>query len=818
MDIPGYKIVRELGQGGMSRVYLAIQENFEREVALKVMLPELLADATFSERFLREAKIVGQLSHPHIVAVFDVGVHENHHYISMSYHDDGDLKGRVKNGITPQESLFVVQQVAQALDFAHKQGFVHRDIKPENVLFRKDGTVVLSDFGISKAMDSNTNMTSTGTAIGTPRYMSPEQAGGKKVDGRADLYSLGVMLFEMLTGKVPYDAEDSIAIAVMHVTEPVPVLPEHLQLYQPLIDRMMAKQPDERYQTGAEIVIDIHSYLTSQSPSISGPTGTVMVNTAAAITNSQQTVAASISQKTAVLDAGAVQADSGARHIPVQDAGEQAEKKGGKAGLIAGLMVLVLAAAGGFYFYSQSAKPVKNVSQEQATDNNQRGTQDEPATDPVVSSAPSVLIIDSLPEDADIYIDGRYQGITPVKLPDITGEVELKIKKDGYTTWEKKLNLSEGETENVFARLEKTASETGEIPPASIVKKPAAATDPAGKQGGAPANYALFVVLDPSDARVSILNSDKKFFNGINLQKGTYDLGISKNGYKTVKKTISLTRNMQLKVTLEKQKKAPEKLSAGKIISDKLKSGGTSPEMVVLPVSSFKFGSPEFEVGRTSHDVNQTEIKISKQFAIGRYETTFDDFEKYTGNTGARPAKDRKRWGRGRRPVINVSWKDATAYAAWLSDQTGHKYRLPTEQEWEYAARAGSQTAFSTGACISPEQSNFNYSKRHAKCKRGGKEHNKTVVVGTYAANAWGVYDMHGNVWEWTGDCWVDSKGTTKLFDNLMGGAKDGCKRRVVRGGAYNSRPAELRSAHRFKFPTLKSNSATGFRLVRELD
>ncbi len=275
--IPGYTIVREIGKGGMARVYLACQESIGRDVALKIMSPVLNADPSFGHRFLREAKIAAQLHHPNIIAVHDVGVHDGLHYIAMEYHPGGTLTKSVIETMDVVRALTIVRDIAQSLGYADQKGFVHRDVKSDNIIFREDGSAVLTDFGIAKAANSSTQMTMTGSVIGTPHYMSPEQARGKKIDGRSDLYSLGVVFYEVLVGHVPYQAEDNFAICVMHVNEPIPTLPDVLRKYQPMLNRLLAKNPDDRYQNGMEFVSDIEAMgeidstpLPRNTPSVSG--------------------------------------------------------------------------------------------------------------------------------------------------------------------------------------------------------------------------------------------------------------------------------------------------------------------------------------------------------------------------------------------------------------------------------------------------------------------------------------------------------------------------------------------------------------------
>lgn len=259
-EIPGYKIIRTLGVGGQATVYLAIQQGFDREVALKVMSPALAADPTFGERFIREAKIVAKLSHKSIVTVYDVGESGNFYYLAMEYLQGGDLKTRIENGIKTRDCLSIIGKLGRALHFAHEKGYIHRDVKSENILFDSDGEPLLTDFGIAKASNSSTQMTQTGKLIGTPEYMSPEQCRGKTVDGRSDLYSLGIILYETLTRQVPYTGEDSVAVCIKHVTKPLPQLPARLKHIQWLLDSLLDKDPSKRFQNGLELAQAVENF------------------------------------------------------------------------------------------------------------------------------------------------------------------------------------------------------------------------------------------------------------------------------------------------------------------------------------------------------------------------------------------------------------------------------------------------------------------------------------------------------------------------------------------------------------------------------
>lgn len=254
MDIPGYAIERELGDGAMATVYLATQRSLERKVALKVMAAALAADPSFCERFLREGKTLARLSHPHTVTIYDIGNVGHFYYMAMEYLPNGTLKERICEGLSPEQGLAYLRQIALALGYAHAQGLVHRDVKPANILFRANGSAVLSDFGIAKSLEDRTQFTQAGFAVGTPSYMSPEQARGQEVDGRADLYALGVVLYEMLTGKLPFSGSDSLSTALAHLTQPLPELPISHGRYQGILRKLLAKDPAERFPDANALV------------------------------------------------------------------------------------------------------------------------------------------------------------------------------------------------------------------------------------------------------------------------------------------------------------------------------------------------------------------------------------------------------------------------------------------------------------------------------------------------------------------------------------------------------------------------------------
>ncbi|MBD8526139.1 serine/threonine protein kinase [Pseudomarimonas arenosa] len=246
-DIPGYELIRELGSGGMATVFLATQRSLDRKVAIKVMRRGL-ADENVEKRFLIEGRTMARLPHPNIVGVYDIVQNESINYIAMEFLEGGSLSDRMREGLSLADAIAVVVQIAGALQYAHDNGIIHRDLKPANIMFRDGVTPVLTDFGIARQQNSEaTRLTQTGMMIGTPTYMSPEQATGSDLDGRSDQYSLGVMFYEMLTGRAPFEGSTPIQVVLAHINSPPPPLPPQFSFFQPLLDRMLSKERDQRF-------------------------------------------------------------------------------------------------------------------------------------------------------------------------------------------------------------------------------------------------------------------------------------------------------------------------------------------------------------------------------------------------------------------------------------------------------------------------------------------------------------------------------------------------------------------------------------------
>ena len=255
MEIPGYEINRCIGQGGMATAYLATQTSLERQVVLKVLDTSVSDSPITIERFLNEGRIVASLQHPNIITTYDIGTAGTDVFISMEFVDGGDLKQRLREQIfSPSEAVSLISKIASALAAAHAKGIIHRDVKPGNILFRADGTPLLSDFGIAKRLTGDADLTSTGMFVGSPNYMAPEQSAIGALDGRVDIYALGVIFFEMLAGKKPYFSESVIDVILMHKRDPVPTLPAGLEDYQEMLNLMMAKDRNDRFRDAESLL------------------------------------------------------------------------------------------------------------------------------------------------------------------------------------------------------------------------------------------------------------------------------------------------------------------------------------------------------------------------------------------------------------------------------------------------------------------------------------------------------------------------------------------------------------------------------------
>ncbi|WKD51321.1 bifunctional serine/threonine-protein kinase/formylglycine-generating enzyme family protein [Microbulbifer spongiae] len=790
LQIPGYRILKKINQGGMSTVYLAIQRSVGRQVALKVMSPVLNADPVFSERFQREANIVGQLSHPNIVGIHDIGRYRSLNYIAMDFMPGGSVSERLEKGpLAPLEALHVVRQIAMALDHSHSKGYVHRDLKPENILFREDGSAVLSDFGVARAVARTTRMTNSGMVVGTPHYMSPEQARGAAIDGRADLYSLGVVFYEMLTGAVPYQAEEAVAIAIKHLTGPIPRLPSRSAVYQPLIDRFLAKDPDKRFQRG----LDVSDAMDQWFSALAGkPSNQVSQLNNASVGIYSLARALLLTLYSSAKERFVFALKRGRTH-PEQPQRAQTERdtlvrlhqllrepaKHKRPWLAGGLMLLSLFLAWSLFSLISAKAQWRS----------------------------GILLLDSASRLTAGFLSG--QADSPLHTPDTAPDkhpaagvqtaVLGAISGGNHTTAEPVAPAEDGRPpQDPGSGIVKTAAPN----PEKVNNDSGTNQARPSESPETPPTYALNVKTSPQDARVRIMNIAPRYQPGIKLEPGKYDLEISRPGFTKVRRWVTLKdSDLTLSLALERT------YFAGKKIRSKLPSGGWGPQMIVIEAGGFTMGSNRRSFSSPAH-----KVVITRAFAISTHEITFDDYDRFALATGS-TLPDDAGWGRGDRPVIHVSWEDAQRYVQWLSTETRQRYRLATEAEWEYAARGGVAEPFWWGD---------DDARGKANCRRGcNSEFNSlfrvtTAPVGHYRANPFGLYDTAGNVAEWVQDCYQPGYDRSRTDATPLLIAN--CKLHSVRGGSMRDASSKISADYRKGLGDDSRLRDLGFRIVMELE
>ena len=461
-----YEILDELGRGGMAIVFKAKEKQLDREVAIKVLPFSLAFDKEFVERFQREARTSARLEHPNIIPIYRVGKSGRIIYFVMKF-----LRGKplssvlvARGSLPPAEIKKILADVARALAYAHKKEIVHRDIKPDNIMFDEHGHAVVTDFGIAKAA-SGGKLTGTGMSIGTPHYMSPEQAKAQPLDGRSDIYSLGVVAYQCLTGSVPYDGEDSFSIGYKHIMEeiPTPTLenPEKRQLFE-VVRKMMAKTPAQRFQNAEELIsvleggrsVSFTTDATMAMPSMSG------ARLAAAPT-------------TPLPRATGTRPPVGEGVPPPTLAGER-PRRSVLSGLLLWLIIVgAVFGGGGFYAYKQGLIFAKGTSGTDSTaagdttrlaaaDTTKPGDSTHATPQPPPPPAPGTpgrLVLQNVPTGARISIEGQPVRGTQVDLS--PGVHRLTVRAVGYQTYDRQVIITPGETYNVRLDMQTSEDDAG---------------------------------------------------------------------------------------------------------------------------------------------------------------------------------------------------------------------------------------------------------------------------------------------------------------------------------------------------------------------
>ena len=463
-----YEVLEELGRGGMALVYRAVDRQLEREIALKVLPFTLAFDSEFVERFQREARTAAQLEHPSIIPIYRVGRAGRVIYFVMKYLRGGSLSGvlQARTRLTPPEIRRLLIEAGSALAYAGQRGVVHRDIKPDNIMFDEFGHAVLTDFGIAKAV-SGQKLTGTGMSIGTPHYMSPEQARAQPLDVRSDVYSLGVVAFKALTGTVPYDGEDSFAIGYKHITEPIPTpafgTPDERQLFE-VIRRMLMKNPQDRFQTPEEMIVALQGQAVAL-PGVPFATNASGVATADSVPPGTVPPLPITSQPTTpitspVVDRRTMPDERRARARRFSDRGFVRRELLRSPAMLWLLLAILGGGAGALYYYTVRGFAPGRTAADQLAASEPPTLHDTVAGAPVIAPPPvfvtpgdsgDVRIVGTLPQGTTFYVDDRQiQGpITRVSA----GSHVVGIWAPGYDFWADTIEVISGRLHEITPRL-----------------------------------------------------------------------------------------------------------------------------------------------------------------------------------------------------------------------------------------------------------------------------------------------------------------------------------------------------------------------------
>ncbi len=728
-----YEVLEVLGRGGFGIVFRAFDETLQRVVAIKVLAPSLAVTSPARKRFLREARSSAKVRHENVVQVYAVE-EQPLPYLVMEFIPGETLQQRL-NRIGPLETAEVVQfgrQIAEGLAAAHAQGLIHRDIKPANILIEAGPNqhVKITDFGLARAAD-DASLTQSGLVAGTPMYMAPEQASADTLDHRADLFSLGSVLYTMCSGRPPFRAPSTLAV-LKRVAEdtprPIPeIIPEVPQWLCDIIARLHAKKPEERIATAREVADLLGRGLAALQLQANVPPPAV-----------EKTPPRDIPEAAPALRRPRFRARRWA----------------------AAAAVLLLLAAGGLGF--TEATGVTNFHGSVIRLLSPEGTLEIAVDDPEVS-----VQIDG----SDVVITGA--GPKEIRLK--TGSHTVKASKDGMVVKQELVTVTKDGKQVV--RISQEALPSDAKVPIDDGKGPDSKTakETTGWQGWPKA--APPPVIAPFDAAQAKKHQEA--------------------WARYLKVPVEYTNSLGMKFRL---------IPPGKFMM------GSPPEEIARLLQEDLHPYPYY-ADRLESEGPEHEVEITQPFYMGVHEVTVSQFRQFVKNNNYQMSDDR--WQNPGfeqtedHPVVFVSWNNAVDFCEWLSKQQHvKKYRLPTEAEWEYSCRAGqARTRFGFGN----EDADLGLYAWYVSNSDG-----KTHPVGQKKENAWGLYDMHGNVWQWCQDVYHEdyySRSPKKDPPAPSGGGE-----RVIRGGCLGSIPDDCRCAFRHHIDPHWRNDDLGFRAVLSVD
>ncbi|HUT62607.1 MAG TPA: SUMF1/EgtB/PvdO family nonheme iron enzyme [Anaerolineae bacterium] len=745
-----YTILQELGRGGMAIVFLAVDRRLERKVALKLLPKEFSHDTHLAQRFMREAKISAQLSHPSIIQIHDVDKRDEFTYYSMSYIEGLSLAAILKNSgpLDPRTIARIGIHICFALQHAHEKGVIHRDIKPENILINKKKMPIVVDFGIAKARSSS-QLSQTGMLIGTPQYMSPEQIRGGKVDERSDIYSMGGLLYEMAVGVPPFKGLDTTALMYhqVHVTPPAPhEINKHIpKPLSEVIMKALAKDPQNRPRSAMELGKMLHDAVLSESPVDSGTTAPsrILRKDETSGNAGPQADTPKIDQ-TYIMPAAPV---SKKRAEPALDSG-----------------------SGTRFIKKKSEEPVKPESPK------------EKKTKKGIPVLPLGLIIFGI-------VAMSMFGVLPFlkrssKTPEIP-PTAVGTLKQGQPENIRVPSATERDAISNRQNLQEQKAQKTETP---VTLSP---VQPSVKEGIR--SQARLKTPEPQ----KIAQTERELPEHVEVNEPEHTPAVKNRALSDEKITVDEKKPLALRVTPEIP---PEK---------KLSEPEFPPQKQPVSIQWAKIPGGTFEMGDFIGDLPQQlmcqpvhPITVSS-FELSRYEITVEQYAAFLHAAGhPEPPEWEAQLLHPERPVIFVSWFDADAFARWASA------RLPTEAEWEYAARGGlSRQKYPWGS--DPPDNRANYGNPWGK--DGELWTTYLMKPGMFPPNRFGLTDMAGNVWEWC----ADLHGPYNEGPAVNPAGVSTGNLRVVRGGAWNSTGNTLCSAVRGPQDPNQKLPHTGFRIAR---
>jgi len=756
-----YKIIRMLGAGAMGQVYLAEDLELGRKAALKFLSPQYSAIPDFKARFKREARSAATLNHPNIITIYEVGEQQNRAWIAMEYVDGESLQDWVGGQELPMSATFdIAMQICEGLGEAHRAGITHRDLKPANVLIDKKGRVKIADFGLAR-LEGVTQLTSEGAIMGTPAYMSPEQVRGKKLDNRSDIFSLGVVIYEMLARRLPFPGENEFEVFEAIKNQQ----PEPLARYkagvseglQRIIDKALDKDRDTRYQHVEDLLAD----LRRERKSLAAPISSFAPKPAPPTVE--------INQKPAPKKPPA---------RPVSPSGKTAWPILLSVAAIVALVVTTIVL-------------VRNADDQGVVE---KGN-----------------FYSAHRNDGDVlFRQGKYSDAKQ-KYQDA-----LKQKPgDSYVTEQIKTcdqKLKEEERERLYAKFIDEAdaffnqgsySEAKRKYEEALTQKPGDRYAASRKQSCEEAISKRAETAEQERQYASLIDAADNLFRRSKYAdaKAKYQQALD---YKRDDKyAAQQIRECDRLIAKAEEEKKIETAAPPKIVERPQEPKQKEiPGMELIPGGYFLMGSNDGD-----NDEKPEHQVYVDAFYMDKYEVTVADYQRFLDTVGRQNPDN---WAEQLRhlnhPVVNVSWEDANAYARWV------KKRLPTEAEWEYAARGGNtgmggkpKYEYPWGDQESHDQAN--YSGTVGKDQWGG-----TSPVGSFPPNRYELYDVAGNVWEWCSSLYKDYP--YKPDDGRENLTASG--QRVLRGGSWNYNPDDLRCAGRLRNnPTYRSNYV-GFRCAQD--